>query len=204
MKLILFMQPSTDWTDWLAYLLEPALRSLALGCLAWLVLAVLPVKRAAARLYAWTGLLYVALAMPLLGALLPPVKVAVPGVSAAPIAQRVSPLAEVDAKGGTATKAESNSGTAQANAQRSRLPASSSKPESASLSSPVTGPTQPRLAAILWRAARKIIAPAIYLVGLVILLSRLLLGALWARRLARSAQDISARYFSAQDDIENF
>lgn len=39
----------------LLYLLEPALRSLAVGCLAALVLTVLPVKRAVARLHVWAG-----------------------------------------------------------------------------------------------------------------------------------------------------
>src|SRR5215471_6181927 len=60
------------------YLIEPALRSLIVACAAGIVIATLARKRAALRLYLWTAVLYVALAMPLLGAFLPAMKVAIP------------------------------------------------------------------------------------------------------------------------------
>ena len=57
-------------TDLLAYLAEPALRSLAVACVAALVIAAIPARRAVVRLCIWTGVLYVALAMPVLGTFL--------------------------------------------------------------------------------------------------------------------------------------
>ena len=54
-------------TDLLARLGESALRSVAVAGIAALVMTLLPSKSAALRLRAWTGVLYIALSMPLLG-----------------------------------------------------------------------------------------------------------------------------------------
>ena len=50
----------------LSMMLEAAIRSLMLGAVAWTALACLRVKNPITRLTVWTGLLYVAIAMPLL------------------------------------------------------------------------------------------------------------------------------------------
>ena len=66
-------------TDLLVRLGESALRTVAVAGVAALVMALLPSKRAAVRLRVWTGVLYIALAMPLLGVVLPRLEVAIPG-----------------------------------------------------------------------------------------------------------------------------
>ena len=55
----------------LAHLVAPAARSLGLGCLAALGMWTLRVKNVSVRLGVWTTVLYAALAMPLLGLILP-------------------------------------------------------------------------------------------------------------------------------------
>ena len=64
--------------DLLVPLGESALRSIAVAAVAALLLALLPSKRSVVRLRVWTGVLYVALAMPLLGLVLPHFNVAIP------------------------------------------------------------------------------------------------------------------------------
>jgi bla regulator protein blaR1 len=86
MNLISLTHPSADL---LAYLTEMALRSLAVGCAAALLLALTRAKAPAVRLYVWSGVLYVALAMPLLGALLPRLRLMIPAANAGPITGRI-------------------------------------------------------------------------------------------------------------------
>ncbi len=66
------------YSTFLTYLAEPALRSLVIGCVAAIALAVFRVQRVTTRLLAWTAVLCAALAMPLLGAFLPRLPLAVP------------------------------------------------------------------------------------------------------------------------------
>jgi len=65
-------------TALLQHLATPALRALALGVGAALGLAVFRVKTTSVRLFTWTSVLYVALAMPLLERMLPPLSVPTP------------------------------------------------------------------------------------------------------------------------------
>ena len=74
------------YSIFVSYLAEPALRSLVIGCAAAIALAAFRVKRVGARLLVWTAVLCAALAMPLLGVLLPRLPLAVP---AAPLVQRL-------------------------------------------------------------------------------------------------------------------
>jgi beta-lactamase regulating signal transducer with metallopeptidase domain len=61
-----------------AHILQPAARSLAFACVAGFVLLAFRVRSVALRLAIWRTVLAVALAMPLLGLLLPPLPVSVP------------------------------------------------------------------------------------------------------------------------------
>lgn len=70
-------------SGFLLRLAEPAVRSLAVGCLAAAGLAAFRVKRVPLRLFVWTMVLYVALAMPFLGALLPHLAFTMPGAAPA-------------------------------------------------------------------------------------------------------------------------
>jgi beta-lactamase regulating signal transducer with metallopeptidase domain len=76
----------------LPHLIAPALRSLLLACFAALALGAFRVKNIAPRLAVWTAVLYVALAMPMLGIVLPSVSLAVPAAAARFVTQNFGPL----------------------------------------------------------------------------------------------------------------
>jgi hypothetical protein len=57
---------------------ESALRSMVVAGVAGLVLALVPSRRSIVQLRVWTGILYIALAMPLLSVTLPHFNVAIP------------------------------------------------------------------------------------------------------------------------------
>jgi beta-lactamase regulating signal transducer with metallopeptidase domain len=65
-------------TNLLVQLANPATRALALAAAAGLALAAFRVKSTSVRLFAWTGVLYAALAMPLLSWTLPPLPIPTP------------------------------------------------------------------------------------------------------------------------------
>jgi len=79
----------------LAHLIAPALRSLTLACFAALVLGAFRVRNIAARLAVWTAVLYVSLAMPLLGVVLPSVSLAVPSAAVSFVSPYFAPLNEL-------------------------------------------------------------------------------------------------------------
>jgi beta-lactamase regulating signal transducer with metallopeptidase domain len=206
--------------DFLAYLAEPALRALIVACVAALVLAVIPRKRAAMRLYIWSGVLYIALAMPLLGAFLPRVNFAVPAsvwhVANAPVtpAEGNSSLEANTFIPGRNTPGGNNKNSSvvtdpEAAHRKSRSkPAVISATESASpapaaMSHSMPATTSQPLVRILARVNWKAIIVGIYLLGLFILLARLLSGVFGSRRLAASAEVISTRYFPRKDEIED-
>src|SRR5690242_7338897 len=62
----------------LMHILDPALRSLALGAAAAILLFAFRVKNPSARLAVWKGVLYAALAMPLLALMVPSIPFPVP------------------------------------------------------------------------------------------------------------------------------
>ncbi|MGC1107375.1 MAG: hypothetical protein WA876_12635, partial [Candidatus Acidiferrales bacterium] len=66
------------YSTFLTYLAEPAMRSLAIGCVAAIALAAFRVQRVTVRLLTWTTVLCAALAMPFLGAFLPRLPLVVP------------------------------------------------------------------------------------------------------------------------------
>lgn len=73
--------------DLLVQLATPAARALALAAAAGLGLAAFRVKATTVRLFTWTTVLYAALAMPLLGWLLPPLPVSTPAFLQHPLLQ---------------------------------------------------------------------------------------------------------------------
>ncbi|HXT87013.1 MAG TPA: M56 family metallopeptidase [Verrucomicrobiae bacterium] len=76
-------------SSFLTYLAEPAVRSLLVGSAAAVALVALRLKRAPARLQVWTAVLCAALAMPLLGVMLPKMPLAIPASTVARISERV-------------------------------------------------------------------------------------------------------------------
>src|SRR6202165_2203796 len=75
MTLIAAVQASTSL---LVQIANPALRTLALAGAAWVGLAAFRVKAPSVRLFTWTAVLYVALAMPVLGWILPALPIPMP------------------------------------------------------------------------------------------------------------------------------
>ncbi|HEY6768456.1 MAG TPA: M56 family metallopeptidase [Candidatus Sulfotelmatobacter sp.] len=66
-------------TTLLLAIVSPAIRALVIGCAAGLGLAAFRVKATSVRLFSWTTVLYIALAMPFLGWILPPLNISTPG-----------------------------------------------------------------------------------------------------------------------------
>ena len=60
--------------DFLIHLVNPAARALMLASIAGLTLAAFRVKATSSRLFAWKTVLYAALAMPLLGSIVPAIQ----------------------------------------------------------------------------------------------------------------------------------
>jgi beta-lactamase regulating signal transducer with metallopeptidase domain len=105
----------------LGRLADPAARALVLAALVGIALAALRVRSTAARLFAWTAVLYAALAMPILGSLLPAVPVHLPNLPFA------LPKALVSAPA-TASVSASASAPASASATTSATAAAIARP----------------------------------------------------------------------------
>lgn len=200
-------------TDLLAYLGEPALRSLAVACVAALVIAAIPARRAVVRLYIWTGVLYVALAMPVLGTFLPHIRMAVPAVawqtnksqatSALPVADDSSAnVARSDFAGNRTRPGIAQARPAQRTSVSEAQPLLSNTPSAARPEERTAG-ARARLLSLLrhvnWRAT----AVALYFLGFAILLMRMLLGIWGSHRLTRRAEDICGKYFPRKDEVED-
>lgn len=202
--------------DLLVPLGDSALRSIAVAGAAALVLALLPSKRSIVRLRVWTGVLYIALAMPLLGVALPHFNVAIPeawlGVHHAHSA--AVPLEQ------PSTAKETLFATLPADSELHRAPAaahssqqkiatkavmadSNSQPLASTDDALSTAKPQSLAAAWISRVRWGVIALAIYLLGLGILLARLLVGFRGSHRLVAGACDISPRYFPRKDEVDD-
>jgi beta-lactamase regulating signal transducer with metallopeptidase domain len=190
----------------LPHLIAPAVRSLLIASLAALALAALRVRSVAARLAVWTAVLYAALAMPLLGIVLPSISLDVPSAAARFVSQRLGPV--------LVPRANENSAEMQAadpapvvilrdplpatrdshiRAKRERVPSyvASVIPDSdpVAVFSPVIAPlpsVEVKRQPIPWIA----ILAAIYFFVAILFLARLLLGVVFSRRLVRSARPI--------------
>lgn len=212
MNLISFMGQSAGFT----YLIEPALRALIVTCITALVLALIPGKRAVVRLYIWTGVLYVALAMPLLGALLPRVRLAVPASVwsvAAPknaVVTTVTPEQATAANAGAPGRKVSSAivdpeSPRKTPSKPALAPQREPDPNAAAVTNDNVSaePSEPMFLRIVEHMNWRTIVGGIYFAGVVILLIRLLLGLLGSRRLAASSAVISTRYFLRKDEIED-
>ena len=168
-----------------AHVLEPAARSVAFACLAGLALAAFRVRSIALRLAIWRTVLVVALAMPLLGQLLPPLPIFVPLAEKFVRAQTPAEIAPVLESNSSEISfnqvARSNStklGTFTAGRHSS---AAADAPAAAIGASPAV--EQPRRP-FPWLAT----ASAIYFAVAIFMLIRLALGVILGRRLEREAQ----------------
>jgi beta-lactamase regulating signal transducer with metallopeptidase domain len=186
----------------LAQLVNPAARAILLACGAGVGLAAFRVRAASLRLFTWTAVLYAALAMPLLGWLLPPLSIPAPtffpqatepvateitGLPSSPI--RVRSVAEASLAG-----SESAKKTPSPEAVKQISPPSSSLSQQARLhsTSPLAATTSSsflgssHLSSLRWSA----VAAGIYLAVALLLLIRLVVGLIFARRLIQASQPI--------------
>jgi beta-lactamase regulating signal transducer with metallopeptidase domain len=171
---------------WIHAAISSTVRSLALAGVAAAALAAFRPRATSFRLFVWTSVLYTSLALPLLGPLLPPVKVPLPQF----VKARTAP------SGFSGTRSLANWLTPPT------PPAGSSsgdrKPESRPepvLSQDVVRGTEISASkhaisappALSWN----LMAAAIYLPGAFFLLARLLAGMVWSSRLVRNSHPIA-------------
>jgi len=169
----------------LAQLADAAARSLALAAVAGLALAIFRVKATSARLFTWSTVLYAALAIPLLGWVLPSLPIPMPSLlqSTARHLPGEAVTSDVDAV--------SNAGQWSGNTVRNVQP-----PEESSLEKhpAVSGSTilvqhpQPHSAVpISWRTA----ASVVYLLVALCLMVRLAIGIGLTQRLVKTSEHIN-------------
>lgn len=223
------------YSMFVTYLAEPAVRSLAIGCVAGVALWAFRVKRVTTHLVAWTAVLCAALAMPMLGAFLPRVPVAVPETplikslqtgfergpartvqyevtasvqSATPMAQAGGAELATSSKSLSETRLDHSAHATKVAAARhaSRKPgfdatqftvraapgavsASALTPNVSSTPVPPVTEVPQRSFALPWAA----LVLGVYLLGVAVLFTRLLVGMWFSRRLECAAESIADR-----------
>ncbi|MGC1452333.1 MAG: M56 family metallopeptidase [Candidatus Sulfotelmatobacter sp.] len=175
-------------TNLLAQLADPAARALALSGALGLSLAAFRVRDTAVRLFTWTTVLYAALAMPLLGWMLPPLPIPSPSFLQSAFVQHPTDAMYLE---GAPSKLSlggiflGGQKTAQSIPKQERAKETARKvalPVAATPAAPSSFPDFFR-----WNT----IAAAIYLAGGLILLIRFFVGLAFSNRLVRAAQTIA-------------
>ena len=173
-------------TSLLTQLVNPAARALVLGCAVGLGLAVFRVRATSVRLFTWTGVLYAALAMPLLGRILPPLPVPTPAFLQY---ETTRPVTTVGASKPLTAPIHSAAGqvfVARNEAANGTSSAAVIRP------APSSSPLNPRAlssfpsSSIRWKA----VATGVYLAAAFFLLARFFLGLALGRRLIQASQMI--------------
>ena len=170
-------------SGFLGHLVDPAIRSLALACIASGALALCRAKNVSLRLGVWRMILIVALTMPFLALLMPPLPVSVP------IAQRFVNLrspatveGSVEPAGGTPAKAPTTTAYAP-------IPVFNySVAPSRNYSRPI--PASPARARLRMPISRIAVAGGIYATVAIFFLVRLILGITFGSRLDRNSHAI--------------
>jgi len=165
----------------LVALADSAARSTLLGCVVALSLATVRVKNVHAKLFAWKGLLLVALAMPALVLISPPLRVLLPAPTPGPAAS-VRPLTEPDVTQATPVVPLGPEESAVI-AGQPRVYASPETPVGAGEFAPVAPLPAPRWHEIPWT----LIAFSVYAAVALALLARILVGVAFGNRLVRTA-----------------
>jgi beta-lactamase regulating signal transducer with metallopeptidase domain len=173
-----------------AHVLEPAARSVAFACVAGLVLAAFRVRSIALRLAIWRTVLLVALAMPFLGQLLPPLPVFVPLAEKFVREQtptQITPATESNFSAiGVNQVAHSNSTKVGTFRHSFKSSNAASAPAASAAIGGSPAKVQPR-GPFPWFAA----SSAIYFAIAIFMLIRLALGVILGRRLEREALPIA-------------
>jgi len=163
--------------DWL--ILLSAVRAILIACIAAVLLRAFRARATSLRLFAWKSVLAVALAMPLLGLLLPPMFVPVPA-----FLQKASPVRQEVRSEDAVTLQDVPSRRTRAFQQTQATSTGSSA------SSPVLL-VQPVAESEPFRISWQVVATVVYFAGVLILLCRLIIGYSLARKLIRASEPIS-------------
>jgi len=167
----------------ITHVVDPAGRALVLACATGLALWAFRVKPAALRLFAWTAVLYAALAMPLLGWILPPLLLPIPASLRS--ADTGLPLRRPSVP--VATSASINRSTTEPKTPSETVP---DLYESAVIPAETSGAH----GSFDWRSLPwETLATGAYLAGALLLLARLVVGIFFSRRLLHSSQEICDR-----------
>ena len=177
-------------SGFLGHLVDPAIRSIALACIAGGALALCRAKNVEVRLGAWRAVLLVALAMPFLALLMPPLPVPVP------LAERFS-LLQAPAINETAVSPDKVAAAPSA-AENPPVPATAEIPAFNYTVIPSHRYSRPTPAAAIQAAivsrrtplSRMAVAGIVYATVAIFYLARLLLGISFGRRLDRKSQPI--------------
>ncbi len=183
-------------TSVLAGVANSAVRSLALGGVAGLGLAAFRVKATAVRLFAWTAVLYAALAMPLLQWVLPAVSVLTPAVLQ--LGAALPPAAEPDSSVTESVVRTRGEAARTASAVNHRSDVTSHGKSSVVATSPAKTPpalVQPEAVSPVPSSAASSVqwttlATGIYLAVVLLFLVRFVVGLEFGRRLLRASQGI--------------
>jgi len=170
-------------TDLAVQLANSAARALALAGIAGLGLAAFRVKATSARLFTWTAVLYAALAMPLLGRMLPPLQVPVPAFLRNQAAQL---SVREDAQPFSAQLASAAGRTFSARGYAAKTRSVNAAPVSLPASARRIAPPRSPWTGIPWTT----VAAAIYVAVAVFLLVRFFIGIAFSRRLLRASRQI--------------
>ncbi len=186
-------------TSILVLLVNSAVRALALSGMVGLGMAAFRVRTTAMRLFAWSAVLYAALAMPLLQWMLPPVPVPTPAVLRFGEAQPPATTTQyVSATGEAAGALAEMAGPASSDAIMRPRPATSvsrgnrNPLPNGERTRIVAGPAPSRsfLSSVLTWVPWSAVAAGIYLAVALLLLGRFCVGLAFSRRLARASQRI--------------
>jgi len=156
-------------------LANPAVRALVLAGATGLGLALLRVKNISVRLFTWTAILYAAIAMPLLGWMLPPLSVPTPAFLQHRLAQTLP-----DSGGDSQSNSVSSASSGGSDSGKLVAPVSSSSSEVSSTTS------TSHAFSIRWST----LAAGIYFAVASLLLVRFFVGLAFSRRLMRGSQKI--------------
>ena len=168
-------------TNLLAQLADSATRALALSGAVGLSLTAFRVRDTAVRLFTWTAVLYAALAMPLLGWILPPLPIPSPAFLQSAFVQHPEDAPSKVSSGrvflgGQTTESIPKQEGAKETARKVALPVAAT---------PATSSSFPHF--FRWNT----VAAAIYLAGGLILLLRFFVGLAFSTRLVRASQTIA-------------
>jgi beta-lactamase regulating signal transducer with metallopeptidase domain len=173
-----------------AHVLEPAARSVAFACVAGLALAAFRVRSIGLRLAIWRTVLVVALAMPLLGQLLPPLPIFVPLAEKFVRAQtpaEILPAAESNSTAISVNQVARSTSTKVGAFSSARKSSAAADAPAALTSAAAPHASAPPVRPFPWFAA----ASAIYFSVAIFMLIRLALGVILGRRLEREARTIA-------------